>query len=395
MDLEQLAKRIDWLEKERRKDVDTIAALQERINGYEGAIGLYKEQIKDLEARVAKVSSATSRLDQFDSVVAQYRAEWVKAIEDAEKKAKKREEEMENRRRAELDNINKALAELRKPLETLPELRKGIQARAEEDTRLHRMITEVESRFLEVDRAYEDIKRNQRILEEGRKQDVKRLTDLQGETTALRKRIEDTREKTDLQVDMVRHLDTRINELLATEAERRQDQTAFIERQSLAQVERDRVWREWQARFESIIKQTSTLDEQILKLEEMQRAVKRAQDSFDDINQRLERRINEITEMQRLAEDRFRQEWVTFKADDQKRWTNFNLTQDETARELRAGLVKVNERFTGIEDAIQTITDQFGQTTELTEQSLQELMNWAHEWLTNSERITGRSRAKR
>lgn len=395
MDLEQLAKRIDWLEKERRKDVDTISALQERINGYEGAIGLYKEQVKDLEARVSKVSNATSRLDQFDNLVTQYRAEWVKAIEDAEKKAKKREDEMENRRRTELDNINKALADLRKPLETLPELRKGIQARAEEDTRLHRMITEVESRFLEVDRVYEDIKRNQRILEEGRKQDVKRITDMQGEATALRKRIEDTREKTDLQMDMVRHLDTRINELLATEAERRQDQTAFIERQSLAQVDRDRVWREWQARFESIIKQTSTLDEQILKLEEMQRAVKRAQDSFDDINQRLERRINEITEMQRLAEDRFRQEWVTFKADDQKRWTNFNLTQDETARELRAGLVKVNERFTGVEDSIQTITDQFGQTTELTEQSLQELMNWAHEWLTNSERITGRSRTKR
>ena len=56
-------------------------------------------------------------------------------------------------------------------------------------------------------------------------------------------------------------------------------------------------------------------------LEETQRAVKRSQDSFDDINRRLERRINEITEIQRLAEDRFRQEWVTFRADDQKRWT--------------------------------------------------------------------------
>ncbi len=395
MDIEQLAKRIDWLEKERRKDVDSIAALQERINGYEGVIGRFKEQIKDLETRVGKVSSATSRLDQFDNVVTQYRGEVAKAIEDGEKKAKKREEEMENRRRLEIDNINKAMADLRKPLEALQDLRKGLQTRAEEDTRLHRMITEVESRFLEVDRTSEDIKRNQRILEEGRKQDVKRITDLQGEATALRKRIEDTREKTDLQADMVRHLDARINELLSTEAERRQDQVAFIERQSLAQVERDRVWREWQARFESILKQTSTLDEQILKLEEMQRAVKRAQDSFDDINQRLERRINEITEMQRLAEDRFRQEWVTFKADDQKRWTNFNLTQDETARELRAGLVKINERFTGIEDAIQNVTDQFGQTTELTEQSLQELMNWTHEWLTNSERITGRSRTKR
>ena len=38
--------------------------------------------------------------------------------------------------------------------------------------------------------------------------------------------------------------------------------------------------------------------------------------------------------MTRLTEDRFRQEWVAFKADDQKRWTNYSLVQEEQSREL-------------------------------------------------------------
>jgi hypothetical protein len=31
--------------------------------------------------------------------------------------------------------------------------------------------------------------------------------------------------------------------------------------------------------------------------------------------------------LQRLTEERFRQEWITFKGDDQKRWADFFLLQ--------------------------------------------------------------------
>jgi hypothetical protein len=72
----------------------------------------------------------------------------------------------------------------------------------------------------------------------------------------------------------------------------------------------------------------------------MQRAVKRSQDSFDEITQKFERRINEITEMSRINEDRFRQEWGGFKNDDQKRWTNYSLSQEEQFREIQRQLEK-------------------------------------------------------
>jgi hypothetical protein len=54
---------------------------------------------------------------------------------------------------------------------------------------------------------------------------------------------------------------------------------------------------------------------------------------LDDINIRFDRRINELTEMHRLTEERFRQEWISFKTDDQKRWTNYLLTQEEQQQE--------------------------------------------------------------
>jgi DNA repair exonuclease SbcCD ATPase subunit len=289
-----------------------------------------------------------------------------------------------------VDAVNKSLGELRKSLDVIPELRRGIQARVDAEARLARSITDFERKFDEVVHADEDIRHSTRILEENRKQDVKRMADLQGEVAAVRKRSEDQREKNDINADAFKHLDTRINELLATESERKQTQRAFIEQQSMAEVARDRAWKEIQTRFETFSQQTTTIDTQLNALETTHQAVKRSQETFADLNQRLERRVNEITEMQRLSEDRMRQEWVTFKADDQKRWTNYNLAHEELLRDLRVDLDKFTSRLTELDDAIQNQQDLFQQTTETTENQLQDLMNWAHEWLTGYERIMGR-----
>jgi chromosome segregation ATPase len=390
LETDQIAKRLEWLDEERRRDKASIAALEQRIAAQDGTYNLLKQQLKELEGKIAGFASVSARLDQFDGIVAQQRTEVAHQIEAIEKRRDKTDRETEIRRRSELDATNKSLSELRKSLEGMAELKKGIQARVDAEARLTRSITDAEHKIEEVARADEEIRRNARILEENRKQDLKRITDLQGEFAAVRKRSEEQREKNDINSDALKHLDTRINELLATESERRQTQRAFIEQQSMAQVERDRAWKDMQARFETFSQQTATLDTQLNALDATHQAVKRSQETFADLNQRLERRVNEITEMQRLAEDRMRQEWVTFKADDQKRWTNYNLAYEEILRDLRQDLEKVAARITELDDAIQNQQDLMQQTTETTENQLQELMNWAHEWLTGYERIMGR-----
>ena len=225
-----------------------------------------------------------------------------------------------------------------------------------------------------------------RTVDDGRRNDMKHLADVQGEISSIRKRADEAREKSDLNADSLRLFDGRLNEMIASEAERRQAQMYFIEQQTIAQLDRD---------FDSFTKQTSSLDQQLAALEETQRAVKRSQDAFDDINRRLERRINEITEIQRLAEDRFRQEWVTFKADDQKRWTNYSLTQDEVFKDIHTNIDKLDTRITALDDQAQTQQDFIQQTSETTETHLQHLMNWTHEYFADYQRALGRSRPTR
>lgn len=395
MELDELVKRLDWLEKEHRKDRAAIADLQEKLASYEGGAARLQNQIKDVSGDISRFAPIAARLDQFDTMLTQYRSESSKAVDEIEKRRLKHEREVDDRRRIELESINKSILEIRNSLEAFNELRRGLQARAEEDSRLARLITELEKKIKDFNLVDDELRRGIRIADDARKQDAKRITDIQGDLAAIRKRADEARERADLNADTIRQLDARVNELMASETDRRIAQTQFIEQQNLAQVDRDRAWKEIQLRFENFARQTATLDQQLLTLDETQRSVKRSQEAFEDMNTRLERRINEITEMQRLAEDRFRQEWVTFKADDQKRWTNYTLTQDELNKDLHVEIDKLNQRLAAMDDVTQSMQDLLQQTTEATETHLQELMNWAHEFLANYERIMGRTRPTR
>lgn len=93
--------------------------------------------------------------------------------------------------------------------------------------------------------------------------------------------------------------------------------------------------------------------------------------------------------MQRLTEDRLRQEWVSFKTDDQKRWTGYSLSSEESMRDIRKNVQKAEERLTELNEAAQVLQDQMHQTTDISEKQLQEMMNVVHEWMTSYQRIMG------
>ncbi len=329
MDLEQLIKRVEWLDDAQRKDQTHITALENRLASLEGGISPFDKQIKDINGEITRLAALLARMDHFDDALLQQRLEARQALEELEKQVKKREEETEKVRRVEMRALDASLVDLRKELTPIPELKRALQARVEEEARLGRGIDEVRLKIETVRRSEEEYTRSYRLLDDGRRQDAKRLTDLQGEITALRKHVDDQRGKSELVSSTLRKIEARLNEISVLEVERRETQEKFLESQALTQVERDRVWKDWQARFEAIEAQTADIEGNLQTLDATHRAVKRSQQTVDEVGAKVERRMNEMTEIQRLAEERFRQEWVTFKADDQKRWTNYTLTQEE------------------------------------------------------------------
>ena len=390
MEFEQLVKRLEWLDEEHRKAKASIITFEERMTALESKIDSVAKQLKPLPKQIADVANTASRLNQFDAIFKNQREDMNKAIDDIEKRFQAREREVTTRHQKDFEPILKALNDLRQTIESeFPPIKRDLKTRVLEENRLRQEIQELKPPIEAAKRAAEEATIVQHAFDENRKQEAKRVADLQGEIAALRKRIEEAKAKADLNADSWKNMDIRIKELLQSEVDRKAAQNTFIDQQSLAHLDRERMYKEWKQRFDSITVQTQTFDTQVQALEEMLRNAKRAQESYNELNVRLERRISEVTEMQRLSEDRLRQEWVTFKADDQKRWIGYSLSQNEGTKDLNRALQKLEERIPPLDDAIQTLQDQLHQTADATEQQLQELMNVAHEWLSAYERIMG------
>ena len=388
MEFEQITKRLEWLDDQERKSKANVSEIGKSLAALETTVNAISKQLKTITKEVSDLGPAAARLNQFDQILSKQRTELNKALEGIEKSTQLSQREASKQRQSELKEINASIDELRTSSNLEP-LKEQLKDQTLEGKRLSLIVQDMQGK---VEEALKQIAGGLDIAkesEETNRQNLKRISDMQAEMAAVRKHTDEVREKTTLHSDGIRNLENRITELMESEAGRKEAQTTFLNEQVLAQVERDRAWKDWQAKYELFKKQAENMELQVVALDDTIRAAKRSQDAYNELNQKLERRIAEISEMQRLAEDRIRQEWVAFKADEQKRWTSHSLSQEEAMRDLRKDLDKLESRVTVLDNSSQTLQDQLHQTASATEQQLQELMNVSHEWLTAYERNHG------
>jgi chromosome segregation ATPase len=360
LDYGKLKKQVDYLDSERNNDKTVIAALQNKLENLDTENSALRTRLADLEGEITRLNTLMARLEQFETDVASLRNESAKQTE-ALRDSMRDQSLLSERNNQAIEAINQTIVNVERRFQELEPIQASLQKSQDETQRINRTVEEINSRLGEVEGVDENYRRSLRLIEENRRQDSKRLMDLQGEIAAVRQRQDETRGKQDLVSDNMRKLEGRIKDLLEAESERREAQTAFLEKTNLGQIERERVFKDWGSRFEAMEKITDSIETELNSLEDTHRTIKQSQSALDEVTQRFERRINEITEIQRLNEDRFRQEWTTFKSDDQKRWSNYILSQEEQHREMNRSLEGMGARIDTLEDHLETLQENLQQ----------------------------------
>ena len=387
MENEQLEKRIKWLDDERRKDKAIISELGDRLEELEAKLDTASRKQTEFDSDITRLRTSITRVDDFDNGLADFRLERKKELKDFEKLTKSWINDAKKNLRAQIQGIEAGQKSLVEDYKQVKDLDKKMTTRIEEETRFNAVLREMEKDVGDIDQQYKEYIRYSRSAKEERLKEVKRITDLQGEQTALRKRVDEMRGLMDLVNSDNQKIKNRIQELESIRRDLKKEQDSFLESAVLQNTERESTWKNWMTRFDSIEKQALDLDEQMTKLDSTHRGAKRMQDELKDLSTLLDRRVNEITEMQRLADERFRQEWGTFTADDQKRWTNYTLSQKEQSKILEREYKEGGERISVLEDGMQEIEDQLGQLSSYSEAQLQGLLGLIREWAGEFEQI--------
>jgi chromosome segregation ATPase len=151
-------------------------------------------------------------------------------------------------------------------------------------------------------------------------------------------------------------------------------------------VELERAWKDWERRFEAYSQKEEEFEERVLAYEETHRGMKKLRGELDTALERLERRITEIMEVQRLAEDRTKHEWMSFQADDQKRWNTYRLGLEEQWKDHLRLHDKISDRLQGHEEGLSQLAQALHELDDAATERVRTLAALVQGWSEEVER---------
>ncbi len=84
---EQLEKRVEWLDNERRNDKTNLASLQNRLTGLESENISLRKQIKELELEISGLKNQMSSLDKYDNRIERLNIDLTKQVRDVNERS--------------------------------------------------------------------------------------------------------------------------------------------------------------------------------------------------------------------------------------------------------------------------------------------------------------------
>lgn len=335
MDINQIAKMIEWLDEERRRDKSNIARMQEHISAQQETIDTLNRRINSMESEHTMLQThleTRSTLTGGNDMLEQVRREMRTLLEQQDAKRLTAEREADRRNEIAREGITRNTQSIAERLSNIENRLYDLPGFQLERERTGEAVASVQQRIEDLNKKLDEPERRLAMLEEQRRQDIRRMSELQSEIPELQKHIDTMRPKLALIEDLILRNERKINETQATESDRREQIQQFIDQQTLLLQQRDQ---QVNALMEKFGEQDSAMQRNLERFEqwsETHRAMKRVVEDFERIGERLERRIHEVAEMQRLSEERFRQEWNDWRADDQKRFKQFTLSNDDVWR---------------------------------------------------------------
>lgn len=357
MDVNQAARMIEWLDEERRRDKATISTLQERLAQQQETMDTLSKRLNSMESDQTVLRGELTSNGRESESLDLLRKEMQQMIESVE--AKRLTAEREAERRAELarEASSRPVRELTEKLGKLERQTTELPAINVEKDRLAGTVASLQQRVDDLFKRLEEPDRRLAFLEEQRRQDARRLSEAESEMPELRKQIDSFKPKVTLIEELSLRNERKIQDVTAGDRDRREQIQQFIDQQTLLDQERNL---QVKALLDRYGEQDSQMQRNIERFEtwaEAYRDMKKIVEDFERIGDRLERRINEVAEMQRLSEERFRQEWNDWRSDDQKRWKQFTLSNDEVWRLHDKEFERFVQRLSEMEGLFQPLQD--------------------------------------
>lgn len=381
MDLTQLAQMVTWLDEEHRRDRAEIARLQQRIEAQSADIIEQARRIQELEGRLAGTQAQLTRFNQVEQAIQNTKTEVVGLVERAYEERVAGQRELERSRMGDREMLSREISEVRRELPRIARLEESIQIRAVEDERLGELIMGVRNQIGSLAKEIEERTRQIPFLVEQRTSDTKRIAQLQQETVELFKRTEAVAGRIPLLDETIRKTGLEIEKLPPIIDQLRDEQVKFMERTRVMVVDREQVLTRWQETIDEQKSLVAQAYERVQNFGQQIEVARRAVSEMQEFKDLILREQGQVSELQRLAEERIRREMDEFREDYEKKRRKIELRQEHLWSEQDKYNREVVERFPPLQHDIKLIEALVDQVWKIQETYGNYVLTMANQWL--------------
>jgi len=325
VDITQATQMITWLDKEHRRDRALLTDVRQRLESQTVEISEQAKRVQELEGRLAATQAKLTKFTQLEQALQRLKDEMgimTQRQDEARQKAQKEEAQL---RQLERENTSRALNDIRQQLEELPAIQEQLSLQKAEDRRLSETLLTLQAQTADFKQTLERWPERIAFLENQRQQDNKRLTQVQQESAELIRRTEAQIAKLELLEETVRRNEQSVAALNAMRDEMRQEQAHLSENLKLKEGERDRQMQEWTQAMAKYEEQRKRHAAQIERFARQSEDIQHALKSLQLFREEMRRDQNQVSEVQRLAEERLQTQFEEWQAENEQRWTRSKL----------------------------------------------------------------------
>jgi len=316
LSLGQLAQQIKWMEDERRKDKAQIATLQEQLVGQARDLTEATRRLQEMDNTLKASQTVMTRLLNTDRVLEEFKTDVIALINRLDDDRKKSERETERLRNLSLETQQRQINELKLEVPRINKIEEELPSRRAEEKRLAELMQRLQPQIDAAVQLVDERTRGVPYLEEGRRQDLKRLLTVEQESITQLKKLDMLAGKQQVLEDALGKALLRFEPLAArlSDHDKQLDDLRSGDFRIQQQVKS----------FESLLNQ---LRDQVVdytavlnKLREQALINQRAEAELNSFQETLRMRVAELSEVERLFEERVKKQFDDFLGEFEKRW---------------------------------------------------------------------------
>ena len=349
METPQLEQMLRWLDEERKRDRTLISALQVRLEQQSHLLEAQSKDLEGLRKELVTVRTDVRRTDDYPSMIETTHRDLTGELESLNAQVRRERLDADQSRRAEIEMLNDMIADLDNRIRPLMRHEEQLDARAAGEQRLQSQIQVLSNSLSDFTKRTEDRLQSIVYLEEQRRADTRRVGQLEGEIPGLRQRVDEQVAQLARLEDSIRKLPARVDEAIdiAKSYEPR------IEELRVADFQREQRVKKYLEQAEQVNEEVQRLVEQTQRYALLYNQNRQALDGLTAFEDRLERRQNEIAEMQRLTEERLLRQWDEWQAAFARDWQKRVVAEEDRWRRQDLNNQRTQEHFTATDEELE------------------------------------------